>query len=123
MLWSTRENLLGRNEMTTKPLNLYRQCIPVVDAQYNRDGDRTLAVALIDAIATAENVDPTELPPLTEKVDLDALTQLLDTDSGTADKMATFGFQYRSWNIFVRADGHIQVCDSTKSTDPEPIFA
>lgn len=109
--------------MTTKPLNLYRQCIPVVDTQYNRNGDRPLAVTLIDAIAAAEGVKPTELPPLNEKIDLDALTQLLDTHSGTADTMATFGFQYGSWNIFVRADGRIQVCDSTKSTDPEPIFA
>ena len=108
--------------MTTEPLALYRGCTPVVDVRYDRDGDQTLVDALIEAVATAEGVDAVDLPPLYDAVDLDALTRLLEDHSGSANTKATFGFQYGSWNVFVRADGHIRVCDNTKPTAPEPIF-
>ena len=109
--------------MTTESLALYRRCTPVVDRRYDTDGDRTLVDALVEAVASAEGVDPVDLAPLYESVDLDALSRLLEGHSGTANTKAIFGFQYRSWNVFVRADGHIRVCDSTKDTAPEPVFA
>lgn len=109
--------------MTSRSLTLYRGCIPIVDSRYDAESDHSPVEALIDAIAEAEGVDATALPSLYEVVDTDALNQLFSRCDEAGDAETVLSFQFDPWTVFVRADGRIRVCDSTKPTDPEPIFA
>lgn len=102
-------------------LNLYRCSPPVVDAEYDRGGPKSLAETLIGALAQAEGVSATALPPVYDAIDLDAIRQLFDRQD--ADTGAVLGFTFNDWNVFVRTDGRIRVCDGTTDTTPEPVFA
>ena len=101
---------------------LYRGCTPVVDAQYQRDGAKTPVEAIIDAVAEATTVEPLELPPLYESIDPDALNTLFQQHEGAVDSEAVLSFRIHHWNVFVRADGRIRVCDGTQPTEPQPVF-
>ena len=103
-------------------LTIYRGCTPVVDAQYDLESDRSPAEVIIDALAEAAEVDPLELPPLYEFVDGDALDSLFEEHDGAKAASALLSFRVENWNVFVRADGHVRVCDGTRPTDPEPVF-
>lgn len=108
--------------MSSEGVIVYRDSTPVVDSRYDGDSNRTLAEAVVEAVAAAEGVDATDLPPLYETIDLDALERLFDGHAGAADAGAMLGFRFESWNVFVHADGRIRVCDGTRPTDPAPVF-
>lgn len=101
---------------------VYRGCTPVVEERFDPNGDRTIIPTLVDAIAEAEGVDASELPPLQNNIDLDAVTHLVEKHEGAANADAILGFKYQNWHVFVGADGRILVGDRTKPTDPEPVF-
>ncbi|WIV67373.1 HalOD1 output domain-containing protein [Natrialbaceae archaeon AArc-T1-2] len=103
-------------------LTFYRGCTPVVDAQYDLKGDRSPTEVIVKALAEAAGVDPLELPPLNEFVDCDALDSLFKEHDGAKDADAILTFRMENWNVFIRADGRIRVCDGTQPTDPEPVF-
>lgn len=100
---------------------IYRGCTPVFDTEYSVDSDRSAAEVIVNAVATAAGVDPTDLPPLYEFVDPDAVDTLFDHE-GTGDASTLLCFQFDGWNVFARADGDIRICDSTKPTAPQPVF-
>lgn len=106
----------------TGQLNVYRSCSPVVDSRYELDDSRSVVDALAEAVASAEGVDVTDLPPLYDVIDLDAITQLFEDHHGAVAAEAFLGFTYDHWNVFIRADGCIRVCDGRKYVDPEPVF-
>lgn len=106
----------------SEQLSVYRSCMPVVDAWYDPDGTQTLTGALADALADAKGIYATELPPLYDIIDLDAITKLFENHDGAADAEAILGFTYENWNVFIRADGCIRVCDGTQFVEPEPVF-
>lgn len=108
--------------MTAEQLTVYRGCTPVVDAQYETDSEKTPVEAIINALATAEGVAVNELPPLYDTIDPDALNQLFQSHDGRTDAETVLSFTVGKWNVFVRADGRIRVCDGTRPTDPEPVF-
>lgn len=108
--------------MAESKLDLYRGCTPVVDAQYGPTSNRTPTAAVVQALATAAETAPTELAPLYETIDTAALDQLFADHHGAADANAVLSFQVERWNVFVRADGRIRVCDATQPTEPAPIF-
>ena len=108
--------------MVSGNLTVYRGCTPVVDAEYGADSGLTPTEAIVEAVASAADVDPIELPPLYEFVDLDALDQLFDRHDGAEAPDALLSFSVENWNVFVRADGRIRVCDGTSPTDPAPVF-
>lgn len=100
---------------------LYRSCPPVVDTWYKNDGSRTITEAIVDAIAEAEGGEVTDISPLYETIDLDNLSRLLDQYDAT-DQDTMISFSHENWNVFVRSDGRIRVCDASRATDPEPVF-
>lgn len=108
--------------MESGRLTLYRGCTPVVDAQYGSGNGRSPTEAIIDALAEAADVDPIDLPPLYRYVDPDSLDNLFDRDGETEDRDTVLSFRVDSWNVFVRSDGKIRVCDGTERTEPAPIF-
>jgi len=108
--------------MNKGQLNVYRGCKPVVDAKYGPQGDGSVTEVLLEALAEAAEVDPTDLPPLYEHVDLDALDNLFEEQAATSNADTLLSFRVETWNVFVRGDGHIRVCDNTQPTAPEPVF-
>ena len=103
-------------------LSLYRECRQVVDAQYEpRDGTSAVA-AIVAALADAAGSDPLDLPPLHDYVDTDTVDAMFDRAGRRVGNEAVLSFQVDTWNVFVRSDGRIRVCDATRQIDPEPIF-
>lgn len=98
---------------------LYRSSTPVVDTWYDPEGSKIFAEVIVDALGEATNTDVTEIPSLYETIDLEALSKLFD-DSGVKDSIVSFS--YENWNVFVRADGRVRVCDATQALEPEPVF-
>lgn len=103
-------------------LALYRTCTPVIDEKYGHEDDLSPTEVIIDALAEATGVDPTNLPPLFENIDPDAIDSLFDNSAGEAPVDTYLCFRVEDWNVFVHADGRIRVCDATRHTDPEPVF-
>lgn len=103
-------------------LSVYRRCPLVVEEKYDPATDQSIAECIIMALADAEDVPPTALPPLYDAIDLEAVEQLFERHTGLAGTGAFLSFQYERWNVFVRADGRIQICDGTEHTDAVPVF-
>ncbi|WP_158603160.1 HalOD1 output domain-containing protein [Halorubrum sp. Atlit-26R] len=101
---------------------VYHGCIPVVDAEYDTQRDSSATEAIIWALADATSVDPTVLPPLFDYVDPDAINALFDRSETDIEGTTILSFQIDTWNVFVRSDGRIRICDGTQPTDPEPVF-
>lgn len=108
--------------MDSGQLTVYRGCTPVVDTQYGGRDDQSPAEVIIDALAAAAGVDPIDLPPLYEFVDPDALDNMFNRHEGAEEAEALLSFKVDTWNVFVRADGRIRICDGTRPTDPKPVF-
>lgn len=103
--------------------SLQCDCTPVADVAYEGDGGRAPSDAVVDAIAAVSGEDPRDLPPLFESIDPDALDLLFRRRRGTDGPSGTvLGFSVGDWNVFVRDDGRIRVCDPTGPPAPSPVF-
>lgn len=108
--------------METGELAVYRGCQPVVDARYDTGDTHRPSTVIINAVSEAAEIDPMDLPPLHKVVDLDAVDALFARNGGHDTPEALLSFQIETWNVFVRADGRIRVCDATQPTEPTPVF-
>jgi hypothetical protein len=77
--------------------------------------DESLTFEIVQAIATECGIDPLEMRPLQEHVDLEALDQLLQSASTARHIMISF--QYEEHVVQVNGDGTVDV---SSSTAPEP---
>lgn len=102
--------------------SMYHCCEPVIDTEYDTDCRDSITSALVDAIATAEGIEPTELDPLYGSVDLDALERLVHSSAESDASNGVFSFSYETWNVFVSSDGRIRVCDGNQPVEPMPVF-
>ena len=103
-------------------LSVYRGCTPVVDVEYDFENGSSAAEATILALADAADVDPMDLPLLFDYVDPDALNALFERHDERVNGDSILSFQVDTWNVFVRSDGRVRICDATQPTDPEPVF-
>jgi len=108
--------------MNEPELTLYRSCTPVTDVIYEPDAAETPTEAVVHALATATDTEPTELAPLYDAIDTAALDQMFGEHGGESGSTAVLSFQVENWNIFVRGDGRVRVCDAARQTDPTPVF-
>ena len=99
------------------------RCSPIVEERFGGADQvsRTVTEALTRALATVTDVEVTELEPLYETVDLDALSQLFDGSAGSNDSAATFSFPYQQWIVVIRGDGRIQVCEAAKIAENDVV--
>ena len=104
--------------MSESSLDIQCECPPVSISKYRDEMDQTPTEAIVDAVGEAAGVDPIELPPLYASVDPVVIEKLLKGDN----RQMIIGIQYNSWNVFVRGDGAIQVCDRERPTEPNPVF-
>jgi len=105
-------------DMSDHSLDIHCACRPVGITKYRDGTNQTPTEAIVNAVAEAAGVDPIELPPLYAAVDPVIIETLLEGDN----RQVTIGVQYDSWNVFVRGDGAIQVCDRKYPVEPNLIF-
>jgi len=104
-------------------LTMYRDCTPVMDGWFERDRSNSIVEVLTDMLAAVKGVDVTDLPPLYDAVDLDALEQLFERYDDSSGSAPILGFEYDDWNVFVRADGRVRICDGTQLSETAPVFS
>jgi hypothetical protein len=93
--------------------------LPSGDVEYDRQTDtyRTRydwasnrpSTAAVHTVAAVGGEEPTEMPPLFEWVDPDALDRLFDPESGVPSDSLEVSFRYRSYDVSVRGDGVLAV--------------
>ena len=93
---------------------------PVVRARYDPTDDETPAEAVVDAVATAADRDPLELPRLYEAINPDIINKLLDGTSQSHRNGFVLGFEFLEWNILIRGDGAIFVFDPDEAVEEPP---
>jgi hypothetical protein len=106
--------------MAPHQLSLQCSCTPTYETWSKPEGEIPPSAAIIEGLAEVKDVDPLELDPLFEQIDLDALDQLFDHSDGAQSALLSYSLD--RWNVFVRQDGHILICDSDRQTEPSPIF-
>ncbi|MFC7248454.1 HalOD1 output domain-containing protein [Halomicroarcula sp. GCM10025324] len=97
-------------------------CTPVVGTRFGGDTGRGPAQAIIEGVAAAEDIAPTELTPLYDDVDLEAVAQLFSTAGPSAARPMLLECSVLGWKVYVRGDGALRVCDPERPTDPAPVF-
>ncbi|WP_436346736.1 HalOD1 output domain-containing protein [Natronorubrum sp. FCH18a] len=109
--------------MNQDQLSLQCDCTPVGVHHYDSDSDTSPAVAVIRAIAVVTDTKPGDLAPLYETIDTEALNELFEHHSNAPHSgEQVLAFTADGWNVFVRDDGQIRVCDPTGPDTPSPIF-
>ncbi|ELY66492.1 HalOD1 output domain-containing protein [Natronococcus jeotgali] len=69
---------------------------------------RPPSVRVVEAVADAEGVDPTDLEPsLHEAVDAAALDELFAPTAGSARRNGSLSFAYCGYDVTVRSDGRV----------------
>lgn len=106
--------------MTMGDLTVSCECAPFYDTEYEGSSERTPTRAVVDAVAEAAGVDGVDLSPLYDAIDPDGLDRLFDHSTGDGTVLA---FSIDGWNVFVRGDGRIRVCDATQSVASASVFA
>ncbi|MFC4248471.1 HalOD1 output domain-containing protein [Natribaculum luteum] len=80
----------------------------VYEVAYGRTDRPTLAV--VDALARIESVDPSELSPLHDAIDTDALDRLVDHARGRTPEAAfTVTFTFDGYEIEIDHPGRIRI--------------
>lgn len=78
--------------------------------QHDWNGDNTLTETILNAVATMEGNSPTELEPLTDRVDPDALNELFSTRFGGGQRLqGNVRFPFHGYAVTIYADGEIIV--------------
>lgn len=95
-------------------------CTPVCETRYEGDGDPLVTV--VEALATVKGVDPLEMDPLYDVIDVEAVDRLLRSHGGSTGSTMVLRFSVDNWNVFIRGDGSIRVCDSDRSDESAPVF-
>lgn len=108
--------------MNQRSVNVYCDCVSVLDTEYRLNNDESPTEVIIEALAKATEIDAVDLPPLYDFVDPDALDRLFGARDGVPRVDALLIFQVDTWNVFVRGDGRIRICDDTQLCDPGPVF-
>jgi len=93
-------------------MNVSPEHEPVVE----HDTDQSVApsVAVIEAVGAVSNSEPTELPPLVETIDPDALNSLFNSP----DSAGRVVFRYLEYTVAVSADRTVRVYAGTAPSTP-----
>ena len=85
--------------------------VPIYRTVHDRDSDRSFGLSVIEALATAMDVDPLEMePPLYEVIDHVALDMLFSpTKNGDDHEEIVVRFDYDGYEVTVSNDGTINI--------------
>lgn len=98
------------------------ECTPVGETTFGDERDRRPSIAIIEAVAAAEGVAPTALDFIYETIDPEAIDQLFANVGDGSAPPVHLRLSVHGWNVFVRSDGTIRVCDPDRPTDSAPVF-
>lgn len=79
--------------------------------------DRPISAAIIEAVAEEAAVDPTELPPLYESVDVDAIDELFEPTPNANGRVGVIRFPYYGYLVTVEFDADGTGTITIESTD------
>jgi hypothetical protein len=80
------------------------------------DDSEAVSHAVVEAVASARDTDPLELPPLYDAVDPDALNRLFDYEhAATSSATACIQFRMAECDVVVHRDGTVEA-----TADPSP---
>ncbi|WP_407075670.1 HalOD1 output domain-containing protein [Natronococcus wangiae] len=108
--------------MANEKLSTCCECTPVGETRFGEKYGRQPPLAIIEAVAAVEGVAPTELDPIYDTIDLESIDQLFTDQDDTSTPPTFLRLSIAGWNVFVRGDGAIRVCDPDQPTDPAPAF-
>ena len=94
-------------------------CSPVVETRFSGNRGRSPSYAIIEAVAAADGIAPIELDSIYNDIDPEALDTLLEDQN---NESVCIRITINGWNVFLRADGALRVCDPTLKSDPAPVF-
>lgn len=97
---------------------VYRECSPVVDSRFDTDVEGSLTNELVETLAEAKQVPPSDITPLYDIIDLEAVTRLFNS----VETPTLLTVRFENWVVFIRTDGRLRVCDTTQPSDPVPVF-
>lgn len=79
---------------------------------------RSPTEATVEALAAAQDIDPTELPSLYDRIDTEAIDQLFSHREEAAETASTvFGFAVDELEVVIQDDGYVRVYDPSQSVD------
>lgn len=85
---------------------------PKVTTRYDRDSDAELSFVILESVAEAAGVDPSDLDePMYETVDPEAIGKLFSDVGTPAATPGQVVFEYCGHSVVVRSDGRISVYD------------
>lgn len=68
----------------------------------------TISVTITEEVATREDTDPLELPPIHRRIDTDALARLCTTPTGES---VTVEFSYCGYTVRANGTGQVHLLD------------
>ena len=78
--------------------------------RHDWDEDGSLSSTVITAVAAIRNVEPTDVDPLNEAVDPDALNTIFDNRRGGAERAgATLSIRLNECTVTIHGDGRVVV--------------
>ncbi|WP_424001854.1 HalOD1 output domain-containing protein [Haloarcula salina] len=87
--------------------------------EYEPDQEEPVSAAVVHAVSTFEQRDPTALPPLHDTVDPDALDALFAPTGGGAEQRSCVSFTFSASFVTVDADGRVTVVpDAAPAAEP-----
>lgn len=96
--------------MTALPLT--PEADPIFETTFDQSTADTISQMVVRAISTVAEQPPTELAPIHETVDLEALEGFVDHAADSCQEPTiTIGFSIDAWRVVVHGDGHIKVFD------------
>lgn len=100
-------------------LAIQYDCVPIYETNFEFEGSKSPAEAVVEALAAAEDADPTGFRPLYHTIDPESLNRLFDTDESTQRVLC---FDHAGWTVIVRGDGVVVICDPDDRAEPTPVF-
>lgn len=92
------------------------ECEPVVESQYERSDARSVVGAIAKTLEELSGDESSNRTPLYDAIDPDVLEGFVEHQGNRATATdALVQFSIDNWNVFVRGDGLIRVCDRTRT--------
>ncbi|MFC6756065.1 MULTISPECIES: HalOD1 output domain-containing protein [Haloarcula] len=84
--------------------------------EHTRNPDTSMTVAVVEAVSSVENCEPTALPPLYRVVDTDALDALFATGPGAGgDRGCAVSFAFSDSHVTIENGERIVVESATET--------
>lgn len=93
--------------------------------QFEWEGTTQPSTAVVEAVATTTDRSPTEMDPIHNCIDTDALDRLFDPENLNTEKNITVAFRYEGVDVVVESQRGIEIRaspeDDTVSREPDGV--